>query len=301
MTKVLITGGTGLIGNRLIDRFDDALVTTRNVSAARKKLGDKAKAIQWDSYNQPLDLSGCGKIDAVINLMGESIASGRWNAEKKKRILDSRVVGTQRLVEAISKLPEKPECLISASAVGYYGDMGDQEIDENSSAGTGFLSDVCEQWEAAAANAAQYGIRLVYVRIGIVLTPEGGALAEMLPIFRKGLGGRLGSGKQYFPWIHIDDLVGLIHWMVQNPVSGAFNGVAPNSVTNAEFTKTLASVINRPALFPVPKFVLKIVVGELANSLFESQRVIPSAALDAGFEFEFKELQPALVDLLVKS
>ena len=301
MTKVLITGGTGLIGNRLIDRFDDALVTTRNVSAARKKLGDKAKAIQWDSYNQPLDLSGCGKIDAVINLMGESIASGRWNAEKKKRILDSRVVGTQRLVEAISKLPEKPECLISVSAVGYYGDMGDQEIDENSSAGTGFLSDVCEQWEAAAANAAQYGIRLVYVRIGIVLTPEGGALAEMLPIFRKGLGGRLGSGKQYFPWIHIDDLVGLIHWMVQNPVSGAFNGVAPNSVTNAEFTKTLASVINRPALFPVPKFVLKIVVGELANSLFESQRVIPSAALDAGFEFEFKELQPALVDLLVKS
>ena len=298
MKKVLITGGTGLVGGRLIEKFDQCIVTTRNAKTARQKLPGDVDLIEWPSFNKPLDLSQAGKIDAVVNLMGESLASGRWNHQKKMRIRDSRVIATNRLVEAIGNLDTKPECIISASAVGYYGDEDAREITEECEPGSGFLPDVCQQWEAAANALSDLSIRVVNLRIGVVMARNGGALAEMLPIFKKGIGGRLGNGNQYFPWIHIDDLVRLIHWAVHHPISGPVNGTAPNPVTNREFTKTLSATINRPALFPVPKFALKLALGEFAESLFVSQRVVPAAALAAGFNFQYADLQSALENIL---
>lgn len=298
MKRVLITGGTGLVGSQLATQFDEALVTTRNPDSAQRKVGENVTAVRWPSYELPLDLSQCGELSAVVHLMGESVATGRWSTEKKKRILDSRVLGTRHLIDALEQLPERPDCLVTASAVGYYADSGDRFIDETHGPGDGFLSDVCQQWESAATRAKDLGIRLVTLRIGIVLSAQGGALAQMLPIFRKGLGGRLGNGQHYFPWIHIDDLVKMITWSIDQPVSGVFNATAPHPVTNAEFTQVLASTLNRPALFPVPRFALKLAVGEFANSLFDSHRVIPKAATESGFQFDHDELQPALENLL---
>ena len=247
LKRVLITGGTGLVGSRLVKKFDQPIVTSRNTESAKRKFGEQVEVIEWNSYHEEPDLRPAGKIDAIVHLMGESIASGRWNEEKKKRIRESRVVGTKNLVNAISKLEITPECLVSASAIGWYGDEGGNEITETSDRGNGFLSDVCHQWEESALAVQEHGIRLAIMRVGIVLAREGGALAEMLPIFKTGLGGRLGSGKQYFPWVHIDDLVSMIHWAVLNPIEGPLNATAPNPVTNAEFTKQLAASINRPA------------------------------------------------------
>ncbi len=294
----MVTGATGLVGSKLLEQLDRPLITSRNAERAKQKLGTQVRdVIPWDG-NQPIEIDPDVSIDAVINLMGEPIAQGRWNADKKNRIRSSRVDGTRNLIQGIAQLRTPPKILVSASAVGYYGSRGDQVLDEDQDAGSGFLPEVCSQWEAAADEAQALGIKVAKIRIGLVCATEGGVIAELAPKFRGFLGARLGSGKQYVPWIHVDDLVQLMLFCIEHQLDGALNGSAPNPVTNAEFTKSLAKAVGRPALMVAPKFALKMVFGEFAESLFFSQRAIPKAALDHGFQFRFENLDDALADLL---
>jgi len=237
--------------------------------------------------------------DGVIHLAGEPIAANRWSSEEKRKIRDSRVVGTRNLVAGLAAVGKRPSVLISGSAVGYYGDAGDRELDESSPAGEGFLSDVCREWENEALAAAKLGMRVATVRTGVVLSTKGGALQRMLPAFRLGAGGKLGSGEQWFPWIHVTDIAGLfLHSLKGNTVSGAVNGVAPGIVNNAEYTETLAGVLQRPALVSVPEFALKLLFGEMSEVLLSSQRVKPRVALETGYQFKFADLKSALSNLL---
>ena len=296
MTDVLITGATGLVGRQLVPKFERVAITTRDELRARTKFPDENKVsiIQWNYRDEPLDLSATMSPKAVINLMGESVAEGRWTDAKKKRMYDSRVVATRKLVQVIGEMETKPEVLVSTSAVGFYGDHGDGEITEVFPNGTGFLAELSNDWEMAAREVEQFGVRLVIVRIGVVLSLEGGALAALLPVFKMGGGGRLGSGTQFFPWIHIDDLVNLFAWVAENSsANGVYNATAPNPVTNKDFTRTLASALHRPAWFPVPKFALRLALGEFADSLFDSQRVVPAKALEQGFKFHYANLDSA--------
>ena len=297
--STLITGATGLVGTRLAKQIDSVVATSRNAESAKAKLGDSVHVVQWKSVDQPLDLSGVPKVSSVVNLMGDSIAKGRWSDAKKKSIRESRVQGTEQLVDAVLKLDPLPEVFVSASAVGYYGSRGDEELTESSSKGTGFLADVCDEWEQATSRLKEAGVRTVIVRIGIVLAREGGALAEMLTPFKLGVGGPLGNGSQYFPWVHIDDLVGIIlHSINTSNVSGVLNAAAPGIVTNKQWTAALAKKLHRPALLPVPKFALRLAIGEFADSLFFSQNVKPDAALAAGYQFKFSDLESALANLI---
>jgi uncharacterized protein len=236
-------------------------------------------------------------MDAVIHLAGEPVAQ-RWNDAVKARIRDSRVLGTRRLVDAIARVPHKPSVLVSASAVGIYGDRGNETLTEISAPGTGFLADVCRAWEAEADRAAQFGLRVVKLRLGIVLGKDGGALAQMLPPFRAFVGGRLGSGKQWTPWIHVEDAAEFFVRALASGVSGVWNACSPNPVTNAEFTRELARVLRRPAVFPVPPLALRLAFGELGPRMLDSARVIPEAALKAGFAFRYPKLGAALHNLL---
>jgi uncharacterized protein (TIGR01777 family) len=233
--------------------------------------------------------------------MGESIAEGRWTKEKKQRIRDSRVAGTRNLVDAFIVADQLPKVFVSASAIGFYGDSGEAIADESHAPGQGFLTDVCTQWEAEAMRLQDYGVRVVCLRIGIVLGDGGGAMEKMVPLFRWGLGGKLGDGQQWMAWIHVDDLVSLIFWALENDsVSGPVNATAPNPVRNREFTKVLARAVSRPAFLPVPKLAVRMLAGEFANSLFFSQRVVPAAALAKGFQFQFSDLKHAIEDILKK-
>lgn len=299
LNDVLITGATGLVGRQILPRFERAVITTRNATSARNKFPhDNVSIIQWNYDNEDLNLTNVAAPNAIINLMGESVAEGRWTTAKKKRMYDSRVIATEKLVQSIGNMETKPEVMVSTSAVGYYGDHGDNPITEHVSNGSGFLAELCVDWEAAAREVEKFGVRLVVIRIGIVLSTEGGALAALLPIFKLGGGGQLGSGQQFFPWIHIDDLVNLICWAVRSPdASGVYNATAPHPVTNKEFTKSLAAAIHRPAFLPVPKFALRLLKGEFAESLFESQNVVPSRALEQGFDFKFPRLDAAFANL----
>ena len=301
--SVLITGGTGFVGRYVIKRVDDPIVTSRNRQAALNKLGDSVSdAIQWSPESEPLVLDPAMDCRAVVNLMGDSIAEGRWTEKKKKSIRDSRVQGTLKLVEAVSKLEKKPEVFVSASAVGFYGDPGDVEVTESHPMGDGFLPEVCKQWEDAVDTISALGVRVVKLRIGIVLGPDGGACEKMIPMFKLGLGGKLGSGRQWFPWIHVEDLAGLIDWAIRTPsASGVYNATAPNPVTNGQFTTALAKSLGRWAVLPAPKFGLKIALGEFADSLFFSQRVIPQRAVEEGYDFQFPELDGALKDIVSRS
>ena len=215
-----------------------------------------------------------------------------------QEIRESRVAGTRHLVEALAKLERKPEVLICASAIGYYGSRGDEILTESASPGSGYLSEVCVAWEKEAQAAEALGIRVVLVRTGIVLDARGGALARMLPPFRMAVGGKFGSGQQWMSWIHLDDLAAIFQFALERPLSGPVNGVAPNPVINAEFTKELAAAVHRPAIFPVPGLALRMLFGEMSGMLLGSQRVIPQAAYAAGFSFKYRELAPALADLL---
>jgi len=230
-------------------------------------------------------------------LAGENVAQ-RWTAESKQRILESRVTGTRNLVRALAKLPRKPGALVCASAIGYYGSRGDETLAESSPPGAGFLPEVCAAWEGEAQAAEAFGMRVVRIRIGIALDPRGGALKRMLPPFRMGAGGKLGDGRQWMSWIHLDDLAELFRFAVENPISGPLNGVAPSPLRNADFTRELARALGRPALFPVPRFALRALFGEMSGVLLSSQRVVPEAAEAAGFRFRFPELGPALADML---
>jgi hypothetical protein len=237
--------------------------------------------------------------DAVVHLAGESVV-GRWTAEKKKAIRDSRVLGTRHLVAALAQAEVKPRVLVCASAVGFYGDRGDELLREESPSGQGFLPEVCREWEDASRIAGDAGIRTVNIRIGLVLSAKGGALAKMLTPFKLGLGGRIGSGQQWWSWIHVDDVVGGIHHAMRSEsLAGAVNLVAPNPVRNAEFTRVLASVLGRPAFFPVPEFALRMAFGKMAAGelLLSSQRTEPGKLLAEGYEFRFRELRGALENL----
>lgn len=251
----------------------------------------------WDPPKGEPPADSLRDADAVIHLAGEPVAQ-RWNAEVKQRIRDSRVAGTRNLVQALAKLPQRPGVLISASAVGYYGNRGDETLTESSSAGSGYLAEVCQAWEKEAHAAEALGMRVVSVRTGIVLDSRGGALQKMLPPFRMGVGGKVGSGKQWMPWIHVQDVVDLYRFALEQTVKGPINGVAPYPVVNADFTKTLAASLKRPAIFPVPGFALRLLFGEMADVLLASQRVLPKAAEAAGFRFQFPQLGPALTDVL---
>jgi uncharacterized protein (TIGR01777 family) len=235
--------------------------------------------------------------NAVIHLAGEPVAQ-RWNADAKRRIRESRVVGTRNLVQALSKLRNPPQTLVCASAVGYYGSRGDEVLREDSAPDTSYLAEVCAAWEKEAVAAESFGMRVVRVRTGVALDARGGALQRMLTPFRMGAGGRLGDGRQWMSWIHLADLAAMFQFSVENEVRGALNGTAPIPVTNADFTQALAKALHRPAIFPVPAFGLKLLFGEMSEVLLASQRVLPAAPEAAGFQFKFPELGGALEDLL---
>jgi hypothetical protein len=297
--KVAITGASGLIGSALQRSLREH--GHEVVALVRRPVQAGASEIQWDP-NGPPHMAVFSGMDAVVHLAGESIAAGRWNATRKSRILNSRVAGTQWVAASIARTNPKPRVLVSSSATGYYGDRGDQVLTESSPLGTGFLAEVGRQWEAAAQPAAAV-TRLVWLRTGIVLSREGGALAKMLLPFRLGLGGRIGSGRQWMSWITLDDLVALIeHALARDALRGAVNGVTPNPVTNREFTRTLGRVLHRPTLFSMPAFVARAAFGEMGQELLlAGQRVQPAAALASGFQFRYPDLQPALEHALGRS
>jgi len=298
--RTVVTGGTGLIGRSLLRRLPEpAVVLSRADQPAARAVGADL-VVRWDPVaGPPPPPQALRGADVVFNLMGEPAADGRWTAEKKRRIRDSRVVGTRHLVAGLAALDERPRVLVSASAVGYYGDRGDEILDERSSRGEGFLADVCVDWEREAMVAERLGIRVVCVRIGLVMSTAGGALAKMLPPFRLGAGGRLGNGRQWMPWIHIDDLVGiLLHAARSETLRGPINGVAPAPLTNAAFTAALAHTVHRPALLPMPAFALNVAFGEMSGMLMASQRVMPTAAQRSGYAFSHPDLDEALASLL---
>ena len=303
--RLLISGGTGFVGQHLASKTSRPLITTRSASKTATADHPSPSYLHWDAVQGPIDLSESPSLDAVVHLLGEPIAEGRWTNSKKAKIRDSRILGTRNLVTGILRSEHPPQVLVAASAVGIYGDAGEAMIDEQSPPGTrgshgqGFLVEVCEAWEAEANRLAEHGVRVINLRIGIVLGSDGGALAQMVPLFRWGLGGRLGDGKQWVPWIHIEDLVNLILWCVQqSDIQGPVNATAPHPIRNATLTQELGRRLNRPTILAVPKIAAKLALGEFASSLFSSQRVLPAVALEHGFQFQFPELAAALQDLI---
>jgi uncharacterized protein (TIGR01777 family) len=292
----IVSGGTGFIGRRIVE----GLLRNRHSVAvwSRKPESEKrpgVTAFRWDPLEGSPSRESLEGVNAVIHLAGEPVAQ-RWNDVVKKRIRDSRVVGTRRLVDAIARASPQP-ALVSTSAVGYYGDRGDEYLTENSGPGTGFLADVCRDWEAEANRASEFGARVAILRTGFVLGKGGGALAQILPVFRAGGGGRLGSGEQWMPWIHADDAAALFIYALETGMAGVWNATSPHPVRNSEFTSELAHVLHRPAVIPVPQFALKLVFGELARHMIESARVAPEGPLKAGFAFRFSQLSAALRDI----
>jgi uncharacterized protein len=290
----LITVAIGLIGHKLLDLLLSHGNTVNYLGRKRSGTLDSRASFHCWSPEEPPPLNSVPRLDVIIPLAGEHIAQ-RWNREVKQRIYDSRVASTRKLVAGMAELKYKPSVLISASAVGYYGDRGEEVLTEASGPGTDFLAELCVEWEHEAFRAREFGVRVVPVRIATVLGRNGGALKQMLVPFRLGLGGKFGSGRQWMSWIHIDDLANLFIFVAENArVTGPLNGSSPRPVTNAQFTGALARVLHRPAILPMPRVALKLVLGELADFLFSSLRVIPEAALQAGFPFDHPDLEAAL-------
>jgi uncharacterized protein len=297
--RVAVSGSTGLVGSELVTVLSaeghDVVRLVRRVPAPGEK------AVRWDPERGEVDAAGLEALDAVVHLAGENVGSGRWTAARKAAIRDSRVKGTRLLCEALAGLVRPPGTLVCASAVGYYGDRGEEVLTEESPPGLGFLPGVSREWEAASEAASRKGIRVVTLRIGMVLSPRGGALARMLPLFRAGLGGVIGGGRQYVSWVALDDLPNIILHAFQNrDLSGPVNAVAPRPVTNREFTEALGKALSRPTPLPVPAFALRLAVGgEMADALLlSSARVVPKRLIDTGYTFLSPELEPTLRRLL---
>jgi hypothetical protein len=302
--KVLVAGATGLIGTELIRTLVadgvgvHALVRDTVRGAAQLPAG--ATLFAWDAVGGPPPAVAFDGVDAVVNLVGESIAGGRWSDARRKQLRDSRIVSTRALVGELRALPSKPRVWVAASAVGYYGDRGDEILTEASAPGAGFLAELARDWESESLRAAELGVRVVITRNGAVLARQGGFLRKVLPVFRLGVGGRVGPGTQWFPWIHLQDEVALIrHAITSEGVSGVINAVAPEPVTNRELTSALGEVLSRPTVLAAPAFALRLAMGGMADELLlGSQRVMPVRTLENGFKFKYPLLRAALKDLL---
>jgi uncharacterized protein len=303
--KIVITGATGLVGSRLVEKFQQAghqiLVFTRNPNKAQKlfpaSVFPQLEVVQYtpqESGDWQQKVSGC---DAVINLAGEPIAE-RWTPQHKQAIMESRQLGTRKLVEAIAMASQKPQVLVSGSAIGYYGTSETATFDENSPSGNDFLAQVCQNWEAEAQKVTEFGVRLVILRFGIVLA-NGGALGKMIGPFKMFAGGPIGSGKQWFSWIHRDDLVNLIFQATERAdMSGVYNATSPNPVSMGKLCQTLGEVMNRPSWLPVPDFVLEILLGDGAIVVLQGQQVLPQKTQATGFNYQYSELKPALAEIV---
>ncbi len=305
--RVFVTGGTGLVGTRLVrplvERRDQAVVLTRSAARAANLFGPGVEIVQGDPMQIGPWMQTLASCDAVINLVGENVLARRWNADFKKLLTESRTLSTRHVVAALREQPITPtgqaKILVNASAIGYYGPHCDEELDENSPPANDFLGDLCAEWEREAFAALAFGVRVCTVRVGMVLDRDGGALARMLTPFRWGVGGRLGSGRQWMSWIHWEDLVNLFLLPLDNPrASGPFNGCAPGPVTNAEFTRVLGSLLHRPTWLPAPAWGLRLLLGEMADVIVTGQRVLPRAALQLGYSFRHPTLESALRNLL---
>jgi uncharacterized protein (TIGR01777 family) len=296
--KITLTGGSGFIGRRLMKTLVTAGHSVHILSRhAGTNLPPGVKLSVWDAMKGEPPADALQGADAIVHLAGEPVAQ-KWTADARQKIRESRIGGTRRLIQALSTISQRPSALISASAIGIYGPRNSEILTETSPPGSGFLAEVCQEWEKEVDMAESLGMRVAKIRIGIVLDPSGGALAKMLPPFRSFVGGRLASGDQWMSWIHLQDLVDMFKFAVEGGARGVLNGTAPNPVTNADFTKELAAALHRPALFPVPGFALKALFGEMADVLITGQRVLPKAAQAAGFRFQYPELGPALANLL---
>jgi len=301
--KIIITGATGLIGielcNALINRGDEVTVFTRSIESAKKILGNKLSYVRWD-YKNPIQWQdSLMDQDAVIHLAGANLFGKRWTDRYKKILIESRELSTRNLVSGLRNSQSKAKVFISSSGIGYYGSRGDEILTEKSKLGEDFLARVCDLWEREAEKASGIGIRTAMLRQGIVLSNKGGALAKFLQTFNLFIGGALGNGKQWFPWIHIDDLVNIYLFILDNAeISGSVNVVSPENVRMNEFAKTLGRVLNRPSIFKVPEFALRVFLGEAASAIISSQRAVPKKLINHGFKFKFESLDDALKDLL---
>jgi uncharacterized protein (TIGR01777 family) len=290
--KLLVSGAGGLVGNALRTSFSE------NAAVRPLVRGRSANDLWWDPETGAVNAPALNewRPDVFVHLAGENIATHRWNAEQKRRIHQSRVPATERLVRSLLSLEKPPPLFIGASAVGYYGNRGEEELTEQSTAGNDFLAEVCREWEAATAPLEAAGVRVVHLRFGMILSCEGGALARMFPIFRLGLGGKLGSGKQWLSWVALTDVVRMIQWAIMAPnAQGAYNAVSPHPVRNVEFTKALGRVLQKPTFLPVPAGALRLAFGEMADALLlTSQRAAPKRLLAEGFRFDYSEVEAAL-------
>ncbi len=298
--RIAVTGSTGLVGTAVTNRMAADGHTVYRV-LRQQSAGDDA--IQWNPTAGTIERAKFNGLDAVVHLAGENIADGRWTAAKKERIRDSRVIGTELLCRTLAGLKQPPRTLIAASAIGYYGDQGDRQCDESAGAGSGFLADVCAEWEHATEPAKAAGMRVVNLRIGVVLTPRGGAIKKMLLPFKLGGGGRVGSGRQYWSWISLDDVTGAIaHCLRTDSLAGPVNAVAPDPVTNLEFTKALGRALGRPTIVPMPAFAARLALGEMADELLlASTRVVPRRLLETGYRFQHTVLSESLPDILSRT
>jgi hypothetical protein len=292
--KISVSGSHGLVGRALVRSL--TAEGHEVIRLVRRERSFGSPEVEWHPNQGLIDAEHLEGFDAVVHLAGESIASGRWTAEKKQKIRDSRVKGTELLSRSLARLSRPPATFVCASAIGYYGSRGDEMLTEQSAPGSDFLAEVCVEWEKATASAAEKGIRVVNTRFGIILAADGGALAKMLPPFRMGIGGRIGSGKQWMSWIALDDVVeGIRFGLATETVRGPVNFVAPEPVTNSVFTKTLGRVLSRPTFFPIPAFGVRLAFGEMADALLlSSQHVQPQKLLDSGYSFNFRQLEGTL-------